>query len=216
MRRFTLLFFVAAFISAIAAFKIVKNNASCTTNNAAPRKLSVTDMRKTKFVYLEKYADQIKAYTLKNNFNTRYCFMIDMKMASGSKRFFIYDLQNDSVLQSGLVTHGSGRNNLNDSAVFSNEPGSNCTSLGKYKIGKPYYGAFGVAYKLYGLDKTNNNVFNRFVVLHAHPCVPDNEIAPRYICRSWGCPTISPLFLNQLRIYLDKPGKPILLWIFDR
>lgn len=140
--------------------------------------------------------------------------MIDMGIASGSKRFFVFDLKSDSIVQAGLVTHGSGINHSPGSIAYSNEPGSNCTSEGKYKIGKSYSGKFGLAYKLHGMDKSNSNAFNRFVVLHAHPCVPDNEIAPLKICMSWGCPTVSPAFLNQLKIYIDQSEKPILLWIF--
>jgi L,D-transpeptidase catalytic domain len=216
MRWLTMLLLAAACISTVAVFKSIKNRATNTNKNAAGSNHSITDMRKATLVRLEKYTGAVKAYTIKNNFNNRYCFLIDMKMASGSKRFFVYDLKNDSILLAGLVTHGSGLNNFTDSAVFSNVPGSNCTSLGKYKIGKSYFGTFGLAYKLYGLDKTNSNAFDRFVVLHSHPCVPDYEITPRHICRSWGCPTISPLFLNQLKMYIDRSDKPILLWIFNR
>ena len=156
-----------------------------------------------------------KAYTREHGLNTRYCFLVDMKMHSGAKRFFIYDLKNDSILHAGMVTNGSGVNSLTDSVIFSNEPGSNCTSLGKYRIGNSYYGKFGLAWKLYGLDKTNGNAFNRFVVLHSHPCVPDNEIGDGKICQSWGCPTVSPMFLNEVKTYLHQSGSPILLWIFN-
>ncbi len=120
-----------------------------------------------------------------------------MKIASGSNRFFVYDIQKDSVLQSGLVAHGYGNSNATN-ITFSNVPGSNSSSLGKYKIGNSYNGKFGLAYKLHGLDKTNSNAFDRFVVLHAHECVPDSEIAPEAICMSQGCPTVSPSFLQSL------------------
>ncbi|MEP7110416.1 MAG: murein L,D-transpeptidase catalytic domain-containing protein [Ferruginibacter sp.] len=214
MRWLTILLLAAASISAFAVFNAIKNNARQKNKNAAVGKHAVTDIRKATMVRLKQYACDVKAYTSKNNLNNRYCFLIDMKIPSGSKRFFIYDLENDSIMQAGLVTHGSGINISGDSLAFSNNTGSNCTSLGKYKIGKSYHGKFGPAWKLYGLDRTNSNAFNRFVVLHAHPCVPENEIAPLEICRSWGCPTISPLFLSSVKKYLDNSSSPILLWIF--
>lgn len=65
-------------------------------------------------------------------------------------------------------------------------PGSGCTSLGKYKIGGAYQGQFGLAYKLYGLDSTNSNAYQRNVVLHAYDRVPDNEVY-KEICQSSGC-----------------------------
>lgn len=140
--------------------------------------------------------------------------MIDMSVPSGKNRFFIYDPRVDKVRGAGLVTHGSGSAVTSDQLVFSNKPGSNCTSLGKYKIGKDYYGRFGLAYKLHGLDQSNNNAFARFVVLHAHPCVPGFEVYPVSICPSLGCPTVSPAFLLELKTYIDRSAKPVLLYIF--
>jgi hypothetical protein len=154
----------------------------------------------------------LKKYLKTNNFNTTHCFLIDMNIESGKKRFFVYNLLKDSVEIAGLVTHGSGTEG-SDTIQFSNQPNSLCTSLGKYKIGKSYNGKFGLAYKLYGLEKSNSNAFNRFVVLHSHSCVPSGEVYPHNICVSWGCPTVAPSFLMQLQTYIDKSTKPILLEI---
>jgi hypothetical protein len=147
-------------------------------------------------------------------YSTRYCFLVDMSVASGKKRFFVYNLETDSIEQSGLVTHGSGTDRNGDALNFSNESGSSCTSLGNYAIGNAYMGKFGLAYKLHGLDKGNSNAFNRFVVLHAHGCVPDKEIYPFTICLSLGCPTVSPGFLEVLKKYIEAESKPILLSIY--
>lgn len=160
-----------------------------------------------------KNAASISSYAKAHGCNEQYCFLVDMKLSSGKKRFFVYNLQKDSVELSGLVTHGSGKTNTSD-IQFSNTEGSLCTSLGKYKIGRSYTGKFGLAYKLYGLDATNSNAASRFVVLHSHSCVPDDEIAPFPICESWGCPTVAPAFLKQLAGYIDKAWKPILLSIY--
>ena len=155
-----------------------------------------------------------KDYIRAHEYNNNTCFLIDMGLPSGKNRFFVYDLNADSVELAGLVTHGSGSEGESDGLVFSNTPNSYCTSLGKYKIGNGYNGRFGLAYKLYGLDKTNSKAFDRFVVLHAHECVPNDETAPLSICLSQGCPTVSPAFLKQLKTYLDQSEKPILLWIY--
>ena len=163
---------------------------------------------------LNKKALPARDYIVAHDFNEEFCFLIDMRLPSGEKRFFVYNLQKDSVEIAGLVTHGSGVNNTSNSPVFSNTPNSNCTSLGKYRIGRPYQGKFGLAYKLYGLDKTNSKAFERFVVLHSHACVPNDEVAPQPICESWGCPTVAPAFLKQLQSYIDVSAKPILLWIY--
>ena len=44
---------------------------------------------------------------------------------------------------SGLVAHGSCNETFLDRAKFSNAPGDGCTSLGKYRIGEKYWGAYG-------------------------------------------------------------------------
>ncbi len=166
------------------------------------------------YARLKQKARLAEAFNEMNDYDTGYCFLVDMKIASGRKRFFVYNLQKDSVEAEGLVTHGSGSDKGSGDLYFSNIANSNCTSLGKYRIGKSYNGKFGPAYKLYGLEKTNSNAFNRFVVLHAHSCVPESETDPFPICKSWGCPTVSPAFLKLLKKYIEEADKPVLLWIY--
>jgi len=149
-----------------------------------------------------------KCFIQEHKYNSNVCFLIDIRLPSGKYRFFVYNLNTDSIEISGLVSHGSGSIGKSDELIFSNIPNSNCTSLGKYKIGNAYEGKFGLAYKLYGLDKTNSNAYDRFVVLHALECVPNT------ICESLGCPTVSPEFLKQVKQYIDNSEKPILLWIY--
>ncbi len=159
-------------------------------------------------------ADKLKPYLKANNYCEDYCFLINMKLPSGKKRFFIYDFKKDSVLGSGLVTHGGGSETHTDALHFSNIPNSNATSLGKYKIGNEYSGKFGLAFKLYGLESTNSKAFQRFVVLHSHACVPADDIYPSPICTSLGCPTVNPAFLTVLKKNIDKANKPVILWIY--
>jgi hypothetical protein len=163
---------------------------------------------------LNNFGKSLEAYARAHNYNTKFSFLVDMKLPSGRNRFFIYDMQKDSVLAAGLVAHGSGKNYSED-IEFSNEPNSYCTSPGRYKIGNSYNGRFGLAYKLHGLDATNSNAYARAVVLHSHSCVPDHEIAPYEICQSWGCPTVSPSFLIKLKNYLSNTDKPMLLWVVN-
>lgn len=215
MQFFMKLFFTAllfgASLSAMAYFFWYKPKF---TKHAAAKTFAVKNrMDEAVKERVVNHAASISRYAKTNGCNTKYCFLVDMKEASGKKRFFVYNLQQDSIELSGLVTHGSGKVNTSD-IQFSNTEGSLCTSLGKYKIGNSYTGKFGLAYKLYGLDASNSNAFNRFVVLHSHACVPNEETAPFPICESWGCPTVAPSFLTQLATYIDKADKPILLSIY--
>ena len=165
-------------------------------------------------VRLKQKALLAKDYVAGHSYNQEVCFLVDMRIPSGKNRFYVYNLKRDSVEITGLVTHGSGSESGTDELNFSNTANSYCTSLGKYKMGNSYYGKFGLAYKLYGLDNSNSKAFERFVVLHGYHCVPDDEVAPQTICLSLGCPTVSPAFLTKLKTYLDRAGHPIMLWIY--
>ena len=163
---------------------------------------------------LKKKSTEAASFLKTNGYNESVCFFVDMSLPSGQNRFFIYDIANDSIQRSGLVTHGRCNQLWLEGRKYSNLRGCGCTSLGKYKIGYSYHGTFGLAYKLYGLDKTNNNAFKRFVVLHSHECVPETEVQDE-ICQSDGCPTVSPGFLKELKPVISGSSNPILLWVFE-
>ncbi len=160
-------------------------------------------------------AKDAKHYTIMNHLNTQLCFLIDMHMESGRYRFFVYDLVKDIVAETGLVTHGCCNQYWLNGKKYGNSIGCGCTSLGKYKIGIPYYGRFGLAYKLHGLDSSNSHAYSRFVVLHSMQCVAEDEFYPLPICQSDGCPAVSPGFLKKLAPVINSSKLPVLLWIVD-
>lgn len=160
-------------------------------------------------------ANQIKLYVREKAFSEKYCFLIDMSIPSGMKRFFVYDISKGSIVFSGLVSHGSCNEGFLTDAKFSNTPSGGCTSIGKYKVGNSYRGQYGKAYKLYGLESTNSNAFRRAIVLHGFSCMPDEEIYPRPACNSLGCTGVSYNFLTKISALIDQSDKPILLWIYN-
>lgn len=164
---------------------------------------------------LQTYAMKLLRYAKQNKYQNEFAFLVDMKKVSGSNRFFVYNFTKNKIIHQGLVTHGNCGEAFLTENRYGNTVGCNCTSLGKYKIGNKYYGRFGLAYKLHGLESTNNKAFERFVVLHGHSCVPNTEVNPAPICQSNGCPTVSPDFLETLATYIDKSKKPVLLWIYE-
>lgn len=155
-----------------------------------------------------------KIFLRKNpTYNQTTVFLIDMRIPSGTFRFFIHDLVKDSIEHKALVAHGSGSTFSDDSLTFSNIPNSYQSSLGNYKIGASYAGNFGKSYKLHGLDATNNKAFARYVVLHPYSCVPDEEQAYP-ICESLGCPMVSNEFIKVLYPIIDGSRKPILMVMY--
>jgi hypothetical protein len=160
------------------------------------------------------YASLLKAYAIKKGYDTNYVFLCNMGIVSNKKRFYIFNLKTMRIENAGLVSQGKGSSLSTFNKKYSNEPGSNCTALGRYKISGRYQGEYGESFKLYGLDSTNNKAFARRIVLHSMPCIPDTDAAMPP-CASEGCPAVSPSFLDSMKAVISSAKKPILLWIFD-
>jgi len=158
---------------------------------------------------------KVNNYAIQNDMSTEYCFLVDMSLPSGRNRFFIYDLKKNSVINSGLVSHGSCNETFLARPKFSNESKSGCSSLGKFKVGEFYTGKYGKSFRLYGLDNCNSNAYKRAVVIHGYDCVPDEEIYPRVLCNSLGCVMVSYKFFDGISRLIRKSEKPIVLWIYQ-
>ena len=159
--------------------------------------------------------NKVNNYALENNMSTDYCFLVDMSLPSGRNRFFIYDLNKNSIVYSGLVAHGSCNETFLARPRFSNEAKTSCSSLGKYKVGEFYRGKYGKSFRLYGLDNCNSNAYKRAVVIHGFDCVPDEEIYPRVLCNSMGCVMVSYKFFDKIARIISKTDKPIVLWVYQ-
>jgi hypothetical protein len=150
-----------------------------------------------------------KHLTLK--YNQDYVFFVDLKKPSNQYRFYVLSLIDKKIINKGLCCNG--KVNSEGQVIYSNAPGSNCSSKGAYKIGSAYNGSFGKAYKLYGMNETNSNAFARNIVLHSYKGIPRTPSIME-ICQSEGCPTVNPDFLNELDMYITKSKTPILLYIY--
>lgn len=163
-------------------------------------------------VRLRQHVKSLRAFAETQNACCTYGIFIDMSKPSWENRFFVVNLQNDSIVISGLCAHGGGRQYNGERVIFSNEPGSLLSSEGRYKIGAKYYGAFGMSYRLHGLDATNNKALERAVVFHSMSCIPDEEGEP--VCMSNGCPMVSPNVLKRTAALIDQTQQPMLMWIY--
>jgi hypothetical protein len=188
---------------------------ACRNNNEKPLK---TTNSKPVYSYEEKLKSEItemRSFLGKTpKYNSDIAFFLDMNIESEKNRFFIYDLKHKKLINKGLVGHGSGsETGIEGKLRFSNTKNSNCSSLGKYAIGGSYSGRFGKAYKLYGLDKTNSNAFDRNIVLHKYADVPfEEQLYP--ICNSLGCPMVNDKFFGILEKTIDNSKKKIILVMY--
>ncbi|MDQ8012567.1 MAG: murein L,D-transpeptidase catalytic domain family protein [Flavobacterium nitrogenifigens] len=158
--------------------------------------------------------ENVKTMIASGTYNSKIAFFIDMKIKSGKNRFFVYDLENNTIIDEGLVANGSGSETaIRGELKFSNIPNSKCTSLGRYSIGKSYRGIFGKAYVLKGLDNTNNNATKRMIVLHSYSAVPEGE-QDHYIALSQGCPMVSEAFFKRLEKIIDSSKSNIIMNVY--
>jgi hypothetical protein len=162
-----------------------------------------------------------KSYCLENSMDTNFCLLMDASIHSGKYRLFIWSFSQDSIMQAGLCSHGCcdnpwGLDYSADKPKFSNDHGSHCSSLGKYKVGKRGWSNWGihVNYQLHGLEETNSQANTRQIVLHGWNMISDNETYPSGTPEGWGCPAVSNNFMRILDNILQNDSKPILFWIF--
>lgn len=141
-------------------------------------------------------------------FNNELVFFADLSLSSGSYRFFVIRLKDSTIINQGLCCNG--KTGKNGEVLYSNAPGSNCSSRGAYKIGASYTGKFGKAFKLYGLEASNSNAYSRNVVLHSFWGIPRRSYGLP-ICKSEGCPTVNPEYLEELAKIISASHKPIML-----
>ncbi|MDF1796702.1 MAG: murein L,D-transpeptidase catalytic domain family protein [Coxiellaceae bacterium] len=117
--------------------------------------------------------------------------VIDFSQPSNKKRLWVFNLAKAKLLYNTYVSHGVKSGSFN-STYFSNINNSKATSIGVFNTEKAYYGRYGIALKLLGLEPSiNDNAYNRFIVMHGSWYVNEKFIK-KYgrAGRSWGCPSL--------------------------
>ena len=165
-------------------------------------------------------AQRLAAYKLANhpNSNPRYWAIVDFNQPSTEKRFYLFDTKAETVTPH-FVAHGHGNGdaireeNYLYAKVFSNERGSNCSSLGIYKCLSPVVSAHhGNALQIDGLESTNSNAKARSVILHKADYVSEayKQTHHRIAC-SEGCFAVENSVVDTLVAEL-KNGSYIIAW----
>jgi len=117
--------------------------------------------------------------------------VIDYSIRSSEPRLFVFDLQHQKLLFRELCAHG--KNSGDDvPSHFSNDPGSEETSLGLFVTEDTYIGHNGYSLKLRGLSPGLNDMAEaRAIVLHGAYYVSHEAIKVLgRLGRSWGCPAV--------------------------
>ena len=141
---------------------------------------------------------------------------VDFSQSSANKRFVVYDNKKKQVIATSKCAHGAGKGSTVDNPVFSNEIGSNCSSLGEYRVAEVGKMTNGFpCIRLDGLNKTNSNARKRGVAIHELPIftspIFDGMKIPLNKYISSGCFAISPEVF-ELLTNLRKEGKTIYIY----
>jgi L,D-transpeptidase-like protein len=134
----------------------------------------------------------------------------DFAKASRDPRFYLVNM-NQGWVTEHHVAHGRGSDPDHSGWLerFSNEVGSEASSNGAFVTGDLYYGKHGLSMRLDGLDPTNNNAFDRAIVVHA-AWYAEPKLIDTYgkLGRSEGCFAFSDANMQYILAQLG-PGRMI-------
>lgn len=166
---------------------------------------------------------ELKGYCYKKGLSENYAIVVDYGIPSGKHRFFVCDLQKQEIIASSLCAHGAGKGSTKSNSVFSNEVGSNCSSLGHYKItGRHKMSSSGLpSFRLQGMDTSNSKAMKRGILIHSAKLVSYCRLGiyPFYLPLdkriSSGCFAIDIDMMDVVGDLVDKEKKSILLYAIN-
>jgi hypothetical protein len=125
--------------------------------------------------------------------------VIDYALPSSERRLWVLDLERAALLFHERVAHGRG-SGVAAPTVFSNEEGSNASSLGVFVTAETYVGRHGGSLRLEGLEPGVNDAARaRAIVVHGADYVTDAFVAEHGRAgRSHGCPAVDPTIAQRL------------------
>nr|WP_256836015.1 murein L,D-transpeptidase catalytic domain family protein [Pseudomonas oleovorans] len=138
--------------------------------------------------------------------------VIDYSRSSLERRLWVFDLKHGRLLQREFVAHGRQSGEL-FAEHFSNQPGSNQSSLGLFRGAESYKGRHGHSLRLDGLEPgLNDQARARALVIHGADYVAPTW-AQKYgrMGRSLGCPAVQQEVIGVLVDQL-KDGQYLFAW----
>jgi hypothetical protein len=140
-----------------------------------------------------------------------YLTIVDLSQSSRKKRFYIIDMENDSLVWNTFVAHGKN-SGLDEATRFSNATNSEESSLGFYLTGSTYTGKHGLSLRISGQEKGfNDNAEARGIVVHGASYVNAARANSSYMGRSQGCPALPEHEYAQV-IRMIKEGSVLFVY----
>lgn len=170
---------------------------------------------RTQYEALEDRAVAALDFAKKKNMSTNYALFVDYGVPSGTPRLYVWDFNKRKIVARTYVMHGPGKGSTAEKPVFSNMPGSNCSSLGRFLVTKQHGRINKTGYLLKGLDIDNQTAYVRGLMIHRSTYL-DGHVWMKYVplkgnsCS--GCVTVTSRGMEYIGKLVEKEKRPILLW----
>ena len=153
---------------------------------------------------------------IKGKKNPEILTIIDFSKPSSQKRLYVCDLKRKKLLYKTYVAHGKNSGGIY-ARKFSNQEGSNQSSLGFFLTGNVYYGKAGRSLSIIGLEpEINDHAEDRHIVMHPSKYVNYTTIKRKgMLGRSLGCPAV-PEKEAQKIINCIKGGSCLFVYANDK
>ena len=166
---------------------------------------------------IEDRADMAYRYAKRKGMSTNYCVFVDYSIPSGSPRVFVWPFAEQKVVYRGHAMHGPGKGSTAETPVFSNVPGSHCSSVGKFEVTRRHGNRNKTGYYLKGLERSNSHAYSRGIMIHGSGWV-DSNTWRRYIPLNGksclGCVTVSRRDMKHIGRIIEQEEKHLLLWSY--
>lgn len=171
----------------------------------------------SRYENLEERAKQAQKVAKRMGLSENYCLLVDYSIPSGTPRMFVWSFEEDRVVASTYVMHGPGMGSTDEKPVFSNKPGSNCSSLGRFAVTHEHGNRNKTGYFVRGLDFDNQTARARGLMVHRAVWVDLNcwrNYIPLNKKCCMGCFTTSSRGMDYIGKLVEKEKKQILLWSY--
>lgn len=166
---------------------------------------------------IESRATNALRYVQKKGLNENYCFFLDYSIPSGQPRLFVWSFAEKRVIYSVYAMHGDGKGSTDIKPVFSNRPGSHCSSLGHFEVTREHGYKNKSGFRLRGMDHSNSNSYSRGIMIHSSKWVDINRWRKHIPLNSkscMGCVTVSTKDMAYIEHLFEKEVENILLWSY--
>lgn len=167
---------------------------------------------------IEERADRALAFARRHNMNEHYVLFVNYTIPSGKPRLFVWDFENKRIVATSYVMHGPGGGSTDKKPRFSNRPGSNCSSLGRFLVTKDRGTKLKRSFRLKGMDFDNQTAYARGLMIHSSMWVDSHcwmDYIPLHSPSCKGCVTVSSRGMSYLWELINNEKKPLLLWNFE-